>query len=261
MASARLIYRGLGMQRLLLTTVRHHIVDSICRGSRSSLLEELLKRDAKIYVLAGAVRDAIASLCEGRDHGAPRDFDIGVAGIKKEDFNYLLAAFGLMNRHGGFVLREKGLPAWDVWRLEDSIGLRKTGISFSLENVLRSFNLDCNAIALDLKTGMFTDAGAIESIRRMRVGFAESAISHSRTTFAAKALLVQLRFGYSVSLPMERFIKSYLEKDTLLYEAFKAFPTLTALALKGKIKSPQKQAHILSLQRMRTPSREETDSN
>ena len=230
------------MERLRLTAVRHHIVDSIGQDSRSSLLEELLKRDAKIYVLAGAVRDAIASLCEGQGHGAPRDFDLGVAGINNEDFNYILAAFGLKNRHGGFVLREQGRSTWDVWRLEDSIGLRKTGSIFSLENVLRSFNLDCNAIALDLKTGMFIDAGAIESIRRMRVGFVESAISHSHATFAAKALLAQLRFRYSLSHPMQRFIRRHLEKDTLVYESLKAFPTLTALSPDTEIKSPQNQA-------------------
>src|SRR2546426_2898459 len=203
------------MQRLRLDAGQDHLLGSLYQGSRSLLLEEFLRRDAQIYILAGAVRDAIAALYEGRGDGRPRDFDIGVAGIDSEDFNYILAAFGMRNRHGGFVLREQDLPTWDVWRLEDSIGLRKTGSIFSLENVLRSFNLDCNAIALDIRTGMFIDAGAIESIRRMRVGLVESAISHSYMTFAAKALLVELRFGYRGSVDMEHFIKKHLEKDTL----------------------------------------------
>ena len=76
---------------------------------------------------------------------------------------------------------------------------------------------------------MFIDAGAIESIRRMRVGLVESAISHSHMTFAAKALLVELRFGYIASVDMERFIKRHLEKDTLLYESRKTFPGLPVL--------------------------------
>ena len=114
--------------------------------------------------------------------------------------------------------------------MEDSIGLRRTGYGFSLENVLRSFNLDCNAIALDVKTGMFVDAGAIQSIRRMRVGFVAGAIGHSHTTFAAKALLVQLRFGYDVSDGVGRFIKRHLEKDILSYESVKTFPRLPVLS-------------------------------
>jgi hypothetical protein len=221
------------MERLRLNAVQHRILDSLYHGSRSALLEEFLKRNAKIYILAGAVRDAIAVLYEGRGDGRPRDFDIAIAGIQREDFNDVLASFGVRNRHGGFVLREQELPTWDVWRLEDSIGLRKTGSSFSLENVLRSFNLDCNAIALDVKTGVFTDAGAIESIRRRQAGFVESAIRHSHTTFAAKALLIQLRFGYSVSVPMERFIKRHLEKDTLVYESLKIFPAISVVAADG----------------------------
>ena len=92
-----------------------------------------------------------SSIYEGRGDGTPRDFDIGVAGIRKEDFDSILAGLGRRNRHGGFVLRERGLPTWDIWRLEDSVGLQKTKSLFSIENVLRSFNLDCNAIALRLE--------------------------------------------------------------------------------------------------------------
>ena len=234
------------MERLRLNAVQHHIFDSLYHGSRWALLEEFLKRNAKIYVLAGALRDAIAALYEGRGDGLPRDFDIGIAGIQKEDFKDVLAAFGVRNRHGGFVLREQKMPTWDVWRLEDSIGLRKTGSVFTIENVLRSFNLDSNAIALEVKTGVFTDAGAIKSIRRMEAGFVESAIRHSPTTFAAKALLIQLRFGYSVSVPMERFIKRHLEKDTLLYESRKIFPALSVV--------PADNSLIRGLERVGWPS-------
>jgi hypothetical protein len=217
------------MERLRLSTIQYRILDSLYHSNRSAILEEFLKRDAKIFVFAGAIRDAIALLYEGRGANAPRDFDIGIAGISRRDFHDVLAAFGLRNRHGGFVLRDHDLPAWDVWRLEDSIGLRKTGNTFSLETVLKSFNLNCNAIALDIKTGMFIDAGAIESIRRMRVGFVEGAICHSHATFAAKALLVQLRFGYSMSVRMERFIDRHLEESTLLHESLKSFPALSVI--------------------------------
>lgn len=217
------------MQQLRLNAIQHRVLDALYRSGRSCVLEEFLKRNAKIYVFAGAIRDAIGLLYEGRGDGAPRDFDIGIAGVKREDFNHVLSAFGVRNRHGGFVLRDQALPSWDVWRLEDSIGLRKTGTIFSLEGVLRSFNLDCNAIALDVKTGMFVDAGAIESIRRMRVGFVEGAISHSHTTFAAKALLVHLRFEYRLSPGVERFMKRHLQEEALLHESLKTFPALSVI--------------------------------
>lgn len=217
------------MERLRLNAIHDRVLDALYRSSRSAILEEFLRRDAKIYVFAGAVRDAIALLYEGRGDDVPRDFDIGIAGVGREEFNYVLTALGARNRHGGFVLRDQDLPSWDVWRLEDSIGLVKTATSFSVENVLKSFNLDCNAIALDVRTGTFVNAGAVESIRRRRVDFVERAISHSQTTFAAKALLVQLRFGFSPSVRMERFIKRHLEEGSLLHESVKSFPALPVI--------------------------------
>src|SRR5207245_8694873 len=138
-------------------------------------------------------------------------------------FDEVLSGFGTKNRHGGFVLCEDGFPPWDIWRLEASIGLRKTGTVFSLENVLRSFNLNCNAIALDMKTGVILDAGAVESVRKKRIDFAEHAIRHSSATFSAKALLMHLRFPYSLSQPMQKFIQRYLEDEILLYESRKPF--------------------------------------
>ena len=72
----------------------------------------------------------------------------------------------------------------------------------------------------------------------MRVGLVESAISHSYMTFAAKALLVELRFGYRGSVDMEHFIKKHLEKDTLLYESMKAFPTLPVLPFDSDHQKP-----------------------
>jgi hypothetical protein len=214
------------MQQLRLAGARDQIFQSLWTGSRSCLLEELFKSGADVYVLAGAVRDTIACLYEGNDSNGPRDFDIGVAGVSREYLDGVLREFGTENRHGGFVLDDKQLPRWDVWRLEDSIGIRKTGASFSLENVLRTFNLSCNGIAVNLRTGMFLDAGAIESIRRKRLGFVERAIHHSCDTFAAKALLLQLRFKYVVPAEMNRFVKRYLEGSSLLYESFKVFPSL-----------------------------------
>jgi len=65
-----------------------------------------------------------------------------VADISRGDFDTVLRAFGRRNRHGGYALRADGGLDWDVWRLEETIGLRKTGTPCSIENVLRTFNLD-----------------------------------------------------------------------------------------------------------------------
>lgn len=216
--------RRLTMQILRIKNVGDEVLGRLYRDPRAAVVEEFLRWGASVYVLGGAVRDAIA-LDLGRPcRLAPRDFDVGVSGVEANEFEYVLAGLGKKNRHGGFVLEHAGQPTWDMWRLESSIGLRKTGTPFSLENVLRSFNLDCNAAALDVRTGLIADTGALDSIRREQVGMVETAIPHSLDTFAAKALLCQLRFGYSVSVAIRSLIETHLQVGSLLHESRKAFP-------------------------------------
>jgi hypothetical protein len=217
------------MQILSLKRMRNQVLDSLYQTPRATILEEFCRRGAGIYVLGGAIRDVIASDFGHQAGWAPRDFDVGVTGVSSPEFDYVLSGWGRRNRHGGFVLEAPGRPRWDVWRLENSIGLRKTGAAFSLENVLRSFNLDCNAIALNVRTGLVADAGAVDAIRERRVGFVHNVIRHSHETFAAKALLAQLRFGYSTSSALDLLIKTHLERGSLLYESRKVFPGLSLI--------------------------------
>lgn len=214
------------MQILRLKPISNRIVDSLYRTSRSTILDELFRRGAKIHVLGGAVRDSIAFEIDREADWVPRDFDIGVSAIERAEFEYLLSAFGEKNRHGGFVVKEQGFPTWDVWLLESSIGLRKTGAPFSLESVLRSFNLNCNAVALNVRTGVLIDSGAIEAIRRKRVDFVPHVLKHSFETFAAKALLTEVRFGYALSAELRSLVETRLDINTLVYESRKVFPQL-----------------------------------
>jgi hypothetical protein len=120
------------------------------------------------------------------------------------------------------------LPAWDLWRLEDSVGLRKTHTARTLENMLRTFNLNCNAIALNLGTGVLTDAAG--SVRQKHVGFVPNAIVHSEPTFAAKALVSHLRFSWPICSDVQSFVSKHLDHAALLHEALKVFPGLSLLS-------------------------------
>jgi hypothetical protein len=216
------------MKQLRINSVRDDIFGCLNSDPRTGALQEFFRNGAHVYVLAGALRDTI-SFDSSEWHGTPRDFDIAVSNVGREVFDEVLQPLGKQNRHGGYVLSVPGAPNWDVWRLEESIGLKKTGMACSLQTVLRTFNLDCNAIAMDLSTGLFLDAGAIEATRHRRVGFAEAAIHHSHQTFAAKALLLDLRLNFRLAPDMKRFVMQHLESTSLLYEARKVFPTLAIL--------------------------------
>jgi hypothetical protein len=218
------------MQQVRLNPVREAVFSAINTDARAEALYEFFKRGAHIFVVAGSLRDAIAAHYEGDGPGDPRDFDIAVANVPRELFDEVLMDLGRRNRHGGYVLRRPGSPDWDIWRLEETIGLKKTGSPRTLENMLRSFNLNCNAIALDVRTGLFLDGGAIEAIRHRRLGFAEDAIRHSADTFAAKAVLLQLRLDYQLTPEMRQFVAAHLEPGSLLYETAKVFPGAAVMA-------------------------------
>jgi hypothetical protein len=217
------------MNQLQMNPVRDAVFTAIHSDPRAQALDEFFRLGAQIYVVAGALRDVIAMHFEGEGDKTPRDFDIVIGRLCREEFDEVLQSLGLRNRHGGYFLPAEGSPNWDVWRLEETIGLRKTGAPCSIENVLRTFNLDCNAVAMNLRTGLVLDGGAIEAVRHREVDFVYRAIRHSEDTFAAKALLLDLRLKYVMSGELNRFVTAHLHLPTLAYEAQKVFPNFVAL--------------------------------
>jgi hypothetical protein len=230
------------MQKLFLNAISDRILKSVHSDARALVLHELQIHNAQVYVLAGAIRDALNLEYNGIGTETPRDIDIAVSGVSREFFDSVLKTYGVRNRHGGYVLTGHMVPSWDVWRLEDSVGLRKTNTPPSVENMLRTFNLSCNAIALDIRTGTLIDAGAIDSIRKRHLGFVRNAIVHSKATFAAKGLLSQMRFSYTVELGLHNFIANYLDYGTLLHESLKTFPGIVVLPDKDLLKLQSQSA-------------------
>jgi hypothetical protein len=233
------------MRRLLLNSISDRILIALYSDPRIAILQEFLRHDAQIYVLAGAIRDALDSEYQGTGQLCPRDVDIAVSNVSREFFTSLAAAHGVRNRHGGYVLAGHALPSWDLWRLDDSIGLRKTNTPCSVENVLRTFNLSCNAIALDIRTAIFVDAGAINAVHKKHLSFVKNAITHSQSTFAAKALLSQLRFSYTLDSELRNFVAEHLDYTALLHESVKAFPGLAVLKVRPSPRFPDRKYSLL----------------
>lgn len=191
-----------------------------------ALIEAVWKCGARPLVFAGSVRDAVrwTQLEVEGGNRLPRDFDVGILGMSRRSFDNLLGDLGAVrNRYGGYRVLERGHPAIDVWRLEETWGLRITNSSASLINVLRSFVLDVNAIAFDPHTELFYDWGSIRAITARSLGIAREPILHSHSTFAAKALLSSMRWSASLTPELARFVRRYLDINALAYEAKKAF--------------------------------------
>jgi hypothetical protein len=198
------------------------------------LIEELLLKGSGVAVFAGAVRDVVATHEFGWKANRPRDWDIGVSGVPSPLFDgFLNEIGGIRNRYGGYSVPLGHSPPLEMWRLEETIGLRMRGCRFSLQNVLRSFVLSCNAIAFDVASGYFWDAGALRALGTRRIELVERVIMHSTPTFSAKAVLAALRFGFDLSSSVRLLARSHINRHALEHEARKSFPGVWLPALRG----------------------------
>lgn len=223
------------MQEVRIPAARDALYNCLQKSGGAPLIQELISRNAKLWLCAGAVRDVIASREFGWGEMRPRDFDVGVAGLSKKTFHGLLAAFGgEQNRYGGYRIHLEGSPPWEVWRLEETIGLRLTRAPFSVKNVLRTFVLSTNAIAFSIETGRFWDKGALRSIATRTARLVEDAILHSTSVFAAKALFCTIQFPFMLSPELQSFVSTHLEAKRLTHEAFKNFRNFTLLNTKNR---------------------------
>ena len=220
------------MLNLAIPAARDMLLATLQDAGVVPTIEYLLARGGRPILFAGAVRDSLILLEQGKSFGLPRDLDIGVAGLERSKFHWIVRDIGgALNRHGGYKLIREGLPAVDLWRLEDTLGLRVFGAHCTIANVLRTFVIDLNAVAFDAHTGRFEDRGSIKSLQSRRIGLVQDALVHSTDTFAAKALVAALKFSLPVSPPLDRLVHHFLTQRALAHETGKVFDQKNILPL------------------------------
>jgi hypothetical protein len=178
----------------------------------SPVLDDLTRAGGRAYLFAGAVRDVVAAEKLQLREPRLRDFDIGVEGLSRPQFQDILRSHRANNnRYCGFRWKLSNDAEIDCWRLEDTVGLWNTKSFYSLENVIRSFVLVCNAIYFDLATGVFTDYGAVNSLSSGVLDFVDAPLIHSEGVFAAKALVYERRFGFKLASRLKNFSDAHVD--------------------------------------------------
>lgn len=186
------------------------------------LLSECVRAGGHPFVMGGAVRDVVAQELTSWPARPSRDVDVGVAGLRRERFTGIMKAYkGKRNHYGGYRFCSNNGPSWDVWRIEDTVGLKGSQEAKSVENVLRSFVLDCNAIAYDILQDCFLDLSARASILRAELSLIRGAILHDEPIFAAKALVCRFTLPMNLSPILTRFVGAHLTRSSLKHELSK----------------------------------------
>lgn len=181
------------------------------------LVEKIDNLGGNTYLCAGTCRDIIL----GR---SPRDIDVCIEGIKKEDFDNTIASVFdnyAKNRYGGYNIPEA--KSLDVWQLENMPALKHINDLPTIETMLRSFVINLNSVAINIKTQEIIDNGAIEGIRSRIIDFCYRPLLHDESTFAAKGILLADRLGFKRSPRFTKFCKDYYDEPTFNYEYNKIY--------------------------------------
>lgn len=188
-----------------------------------ALADELKRRGGSVSICAGAVRDTIAAHEVGIAYGGPRDIDIGIGSISRSEFDGIMREFGASpNRYGGYRLIRTGKCDLEFWRLEETVGLKKTHLKRTIQNVLRSFVLNCNAISFDPFSEICIDGGAHDAIRKRQLDFVNNAIIHSEDLFASKAVVLCFRHHFALSADVQTFVIRNWTESCLRHELEKS---------------------------------------
>lgn len=209
-----------------------HIRDALQRADALPLLTEIEALGGEVYLAAGAVRDAIrSSICPSFRY-RPRDFDFAIGNLDRQAFEGVLSEHGAHpNRHGGFRASFSTHQA-DFWRLSEAAGIVQHGVPATLTNMLRSFVLNVNAVAFELRTGLVRDLGSEQALSSGVIDLVPGALLHTESTFAAKALILATRFNLRLTPALAEFVLQHHSIPALRHEAAKAkLSVRTALAI------------------------------
>ena len=212
----------LGLSKFKSNAASRILLALLSESPGDRVLSDFVKAGARPFVMAGAVRDAVAINLTSWPVNSPRDVDIGVAGLRRELFEEIMNTYWAKpNRYGGYRLLYENSLSWDIWRLEETIGLRSSTEVRNVENVLRSFVLDCNTIAYDVLLDRFFDLNARTSIIRGEISLLKNAIFHDEPVFAAKALLFHYTLHMHLTPTLTKFVGVHLTRSSLTHELSK----------------------------------------
>jgi hypothetical protein len=201
----------------------------IVRDGIASLLEDIRSSGGQPYLLAGAVRDAIRAVALSKEC-SPKDYDIGVASLDHGALRELGRRFdSRLNRSGGHqILLGNGVIV-DLWNLSESAGVKVNHCRPSVRNVLRTFVLDVNAVAFDDSRCEIFDLGCLAALRSRRIGILRSALLHSHSNFAARAMVLKSRLDLELTSDLKEFVVAFANRDEVRHQFSKSQRTASTL--------------------------------
>jgi hypothetical protein len=192
---------------------------SISLSNTEQKLLTKLSNYGEMYLFGGAVRDALLTPDQ-----SPFDLDWVYDGEVSLDQILLLPTME-RNRYGGYRL-SFGRTHWDIWQLQDTMPIKIRKWEPTLENLVRSTFLNCNAVAYNVRTRLLTWHASFLMARDHRILDILNDQAPSPLICVARALKFAVLHRFYVSAKLAEFIRSvsrsslYMELDQIVQHVF-----------------------------------------
>ena len=136
---------------------QHNEAAAAARQSIKAVLDLILRKQWQAYIVGGTLRDVMLA----PSSIFPRDIDVVIAGAPEDDLErtfgdlvsrrtrfdglHLVKDFG----YGG-ITPSQGQVYFDIWRLEDTWGIRHAGLTPTIANFVRTPFLNIDSVAIEL---------------------------------------------------------------------------------------------------------------
>ena len=193
----------------------YYFIKSFVLDDESWKLLNALASHEQVYVLSGIIRDFLTGEYEG-----VRDFDCVLVhgNIKDVDIiQFLRKSERKVNSFGGIKIKRPG-EVIDIWRMADTWGIKKQNIAPSTTALLDSVFFNFSAILYDFNNKKFIFNERFCQFLRTKTMDIVYPENPNIPLCLVNVLYYHLRYGYNVSLKLEKWIKQHYTKGDDLEE-------------------------------------------
>jgi hypothetical protein len=189
------------------------------------VLDRVLERGWRAYIVGGTLRDVMLAPVSA----FPRDVDLVISGCTEQEVEG--AFHDLVNRRtrfGGLHLATHfsyggispscGQLIFDVWRLEDTWGIRHAGLPPTIESFVRTPFLNIDSVAIELvprkARRQVVECGFFESLssRTLEINYAPNPFP---ALCIARSLIMAAKLEFLIGLSLARYIANYSEVSSV----------------------------------------------
>lgn len=177
------------------------------------------------YIVGGTLRDVMLAPA----HIFPRDIDVVVTGSSQAalervfiDLQVRKTSFGglhLVRRYESVgMARAQGDILFDLWRLEDTWGLREQGMVPSIENFVKTPFLNIDSVAMDIfaknHRHRIVECGFFEALERrtLDINYEPNPLP---LVCIVRSLLIAAKLEFGLSRRLASFVCAYLRWGTM----------------------------------------------